>query len=71
MTSTIEFKHANNGSPLVVFTSQIFACMWLSEAKCVGVVGPGSALIPVAGTLEEVVNAVKAAKLKEGETKNV
>lgn len=64
MSSTIEFRHANTDAPIIVFTDQIFSLMWLNEAKCVGVVGPGSALIPVAGTLEEITNAVKAAKEK-------
>jgi len=74
---TLTFKHANiQGAEITLFVNQIFGTMFLTEHKCVGIIGPGNALAPVVGSLKEVTEKIEEAKRaydlelkKEGETK--
>ena len=65
MSLSIEFEHPTNGGRVTLITSQIFGVMDMPQNKIVAVIGPGSALVPVAGTHEEVLKRVLDAKKEE------
>lgn len=58
----LDFKHANMAGTITLFIDQIFGIIYLTEQKCVGIIGPGNAVAPVSGTLEEVTNRITTAK---------
>jgi hypothetical protein len=61
---TVTLMQTKWRQPITFFTEHIFAVTYLPEMKSVVVVGPGNAHQPVEGTLEEVVESIKQAKLK-------
>jgi hypothetical protein len=73
----IVLKHANLKGDITIFVDQVFGVMYLEEHKCVGIVGPGNAVAPVQGALEEIARQVETAKLDfyksvmKGDNKNV
>jgi hypothetical protein len=59
---TLEFNHANLKGNITLFVDQIFGTIYLTEHKCVGILGPGNAVAPVSGSLEEVTDRISKAK---------
>lgn len=60
----ITFNHPNHKTPgtVVLFVDQVFGAMLMPEQKTVAVIGPGGAMVPVVGTLEQIIADIKTAK---------
>jgi hypothetical protein len=58
----IKFSHPDNGGEIYLIGGQIIGLMILPAQRSVGVIGPGNAVVPVLGTVQEVVETLK----KEG-----
>jgi len=68
--TSLEFKHPSTGAPIVLFTNQIFGAMWLEANKTVAIIGPGGAMVPVAGSMDEVTKRLTSAMVPEIVTTN-
>ena len=63
---TIRFTHPNKQNAAIeLFVDQIFGAMVMPEQKVVAVIGPGGAMVPVQGNLEQVIADIKTAKEKK------
>lgn len=59
----IEFGHPNKqGAKISLVVDHILGVMDLPEQRVVAVIGPGSALVPVSGTHDEVVAKIVIAR---------
>lgn len=63
---TVKFLHPNKSNAAIeLFVDQIFGAMVMPEQKTVAVIGPGGAMVPVQGNLEQVIAEIKTAKEKK------
>lgn len=65
--NTITFNHPNSKQPgtVILFADQVFGAMYMPEQKTVAVIGPGGAMVPVTGTLDQIIAEIKTAKEKK------
>lgn len=66
MEGVVELKEIKNKQPVYIFAEQVFCVMYNPLFKAVVVMGPGSTAVPVEGTVNEVLSAIKRVKEEAG-----
>ncbi len=62
MIKPIEFTHSNYQQPVLVYPTEVFAVLYMPTMKSVALLAKGGAVVPVAGTIQEIEEKVTAAK---------
>ena len=62
MGGVVELREIKNKQPVYIFVEQVFCVMYNPLFKAVVVMGPGSTVVPVEGTVNEVLSAIKRVK---------
>jgi hypothetical protein len=62
MDGVVELKEVKNGQRVYIFANQVFCVTFNPVLKAVVVMGPGSVAVPVEGSVDEVLSAIKRVK---------